>query len=1045
MRETFKIVLPLASCVAALGQSGLFTIGGTFPVGADPGYHTPAPLLAIADFNRDGNLDIAHADESVGTVTLLLGDGKGNFTPAPASPIAVMGDVINAIATGDFNGDGNADLVVTGSSTATTEILLGDGRGGFTQGAGLPASSSVGGSILRVGDFNGDGKLDVLIEGVTELLVCLGDGMGGLGSPLEVSSAAPIFDAAVGDFNGDGILDLALLDIQPGNLEVYLGDGSGGFARLNFSYSLSVDVPQGAYPVDAAGDFDGNGIANIVTFGSQAAVGESAVLSWTGNLSSPDTAFTAVTSPISAGLTFVTVGDFDGDGKLDLAGVVNDGGLYTGGIMVALGDGTGNFAPATGSPFTVSGTPVALAVGDFNNDDKPDLAVDTGSNVVILLNTGSLGPQLQPQTIQFAPLTTVTYSAPPFTISATASSGLPVEFTETTPGVCEVVGDIVTILSAGTCSIQAVQPGNQQYSPAPAVTQSFTVQQATESITFNQIPNQTMGTPPVTPVASVSSGLPITYTAQPSSVCAVSGLTLAIVGAGTCSVTASQPGNVDYLAAAPVTETFTVTLAAQSITFPTLPTQQMVGGSFALNALATSFLAVTFVSNTPGVCTVSGTMVNLIALGTCSITASQSGNSTYAAAPSLTQTFAVISVSLQSQTITFGPLTGRTLGTGTFTVSATASSGLPVTFISATPAVCSLSGNTVTLVSSGYCTITASQGGNATYNAAPPASQSFQVSPAALTQQTITFAPIASVTLGTGTVTLSATASSGLPIMFTSLTQPVCTVSGTTVTLAAVGTCTIVAAQAGSSIYEQASATQSFSITGGKAGPTITTVENAASYAAGPVAPGSYVILFGSNLAAQVGDTSVAVSITDAGGSQISGGIIYTSAAQVNIFAPANLALGSGTVTLSNSSGISAPFTIMIGNISPGLFTVDAAGTMPAAQVVTTAADGSQIVQPVASCTASGCTLAPIVLIPGTPSYLILYGTGIRGAGNIAAVSVTIGGVPAAVEYAGPQGGYPGLDQVNALIPPSLAGQGQVSLLLSVFTTRANPVQLLFQ
>ena len=87
----------------------------------------------------------------------------------------------------------------------------------------------------------------------------------------------------------------------------------------------------------------------------------------------------------------------------------------------------------------------------------------------------------------------------------------------------------------------------------------------------------------------------------------------------------------------------------------------------------------------------------------------------------------------------------------------------------------------------------------------------------------------------------------------------------------------------------------------------------------------------------------------------------------------------------------------------------------------------------------------PIVLNPSSQTYLILYGTGIRGRSSLSDVSVTIGGIPATVLYAGPQGTYPGLDQVNVLLPQALAGSKQVDVQLKILTDGANTVQLLFQ
>jgi hypothetical protein len=140
-------------------------------------------------------------------------------------------------------------------------------------------------------------------------------------------------------------------------------------------------------------------------------------------------------------------------------------------------------------------------------------------------------------------------------------------------------------------------------------------------------------------------------------------------------------------------------------------------------------LPVTFTSNSTSVCAVSGTAVTLVATGTCSITASQAGNTTYAPATPVTQTF---SVGLESQTITFGPLGNQALGSTPPALSATATSGLPASFGSLTTTVCTVSGATVTLVSLGTCTIQATQAGNTNYAVATPVNQSFQVTPPAI-------------------------------------------------------------------------------------------------------------------------------------------------------------------------------------------------------------------------------------------------------------------------------------------------------------------------
>ena len=146
--------------------------------------------------------------------------------------------------------------------------------------------------------------------------------------------------------------------------------------------------------------------------------------------------------------------------------------------------------------------------------------------------------------------------------------------------------------------------------------------------------------------------------------------------------------------------------------------------SFTVNATSSSGLTVAFSSQTTGVCTVSGTIITLVAVGTCTLQATQAGNVNYAAATPVSQSF---QVTQGTQTITFGALANQAFGVGPFTVGANASSGLPVSLASTTLAVCTVSGNAVTLAATGTCTIQATQIGNANYAAAAPVNQSFQV------------------------------------------------------------------------------------------------------------------------------------------------------------------------------------------------------------------------------------------------------------------------------------------------------------------------------
>ena len=392
------------------------------------------------------------------------------------------------------------------------------------------------------------------------------------------------------------------------------------------------------------------------------------------------------------------------------------------------------------------------------------------------------------QSISFGTLADATLVQTPVSVAASASSGLTVTFSSTTPSVCTVSGTSVTLVTTGTCSVEADQAGDATYNAAPPVLQSFAVSKASQTISFGTLADKTLIQGPVTVAATATSGLTVTFSSATPSACTVAGTSVTLVANGTCTVQADQAGNAIYDAAPPVLQSFAVSKASQTISFGTLADKTLIQGPVTVAATATSGLTVTFSSATPSACTVAGTSVTLVANGTCTVQADQAGNAIYDAAPAVLQSFAV---SKASQTISFGTLADKTLIQGPVTVAATATSGLTVTFSSATPSVCTAGGTngaTITLVANGTCTVEADQAGNAIYNAAPAVQQNFSVSKAS---QTISFGTLADKTLIQGPVTVAATATSGLTVTFSSATPSVCTVSGTSVTLVANGTCTV--------------------------------------------------------------------------------------------------------------------------------------------------------------------------------------------------------------------------------------------------------------
>jgi uncharacterized protein (TIGR03437 family) len=650
------------------------------------------------------------------------------------------------------------------------------------------------------------------------------------------------------------------------------------------------------------------------------------------------------------------------------------------------------------------------------------------------------------QYITFGSLMNKTFgAAAPFTVSATASSGLAVVFTSTTTPVCTVSGTSVTLAGAGTCTIQAAQPGNASYGAATPVDESFMVAQGTQTITFAAISTKSFVPTPITLTATASSGLTVSYASTTAPVCTVSGMSVTLVSLGTCTIQASQPGNANYAAALSVTQSFMVTQGSQTITFAAIATTPFAPGPMALNATASSGLAVTYATTTSSVCALSSAGVTLVSLGTCTIQASQPGNANYAAAPSVSQSFMVTQ---GNQTITFAALPSEPFGVPLM-VSATASSGLAVALTSTTSSVCTVSGTTATMVSLGTCTLEADQAGNTNYAAAPSVTRSFTVVQGS---QTIAFAALPSQPAGAAPFTLSATASSGLAVSFASNTTPVCTVNGTTVTLLTVGTCTIQATQAGNADYAAATPVSQTFMVGVPV--TVAAVLNAASYATLPIAANGYTVAFGSNFSTMAAQTTsvmlpstlanATVSVTDSNGLTLPSPLFYVSPTQINFLVPAGLAAGSASVVVTGSDGLTGSFTTTVASVSPGLFTADATGHgVPAALAIAYDSAGDAQVEPVYNCGGSPvvCDPVPINLGPASTSvYLSLYGTGIRGRSSLAGVSATLGGTALQLFYAGAQGTYPGLDQVNVLLDRSLIGQGQLVLQLTVDGVAANPV-----
>ena len=345
-----------------------------------------------------------------------------------------------------------------------------------------------------------------------------------------------------------------------------------------------------------------------------------------------------------------------------------------------------------------------------------------------------------------------------------------------------------------------------------------------QSITFAALPNKLTTDPDFSLSATASSGLAVSFQLV-SGPASINGNTVSLNGTtGTVTIRATQSGNDTYNAATPVERSFQVEAPAkqnQNITFAAIPDKLTTDPDFKLSATASSGLAVSF-QIVSGPARLSNNSISLNGTeGTVTVRASQGGNDSYNAAPPVERSFQVKAPAKQNQSITFTAIPDKLTTDPDFKISATASSGLGVSFqIVSGPAT--LSGNIVSINGvEGTVTIRAIQAGNSIYLAAPPVERSFKVSLPAKTDQTITFNPIPDKALDAQQFDLVASASSGLPVSFSLVSGPA-ELNGKTVSLLGVsGIVIIEASQAGNDVYSAAKPVrQSFSV--GKLSQTIT-------------------------------------------------------------------------------------------------------------------------------------------------------------------------------------------------------------------------------
>ena len=379
--DTSNSNAPVGSALLGSGSVALgLKTAGTPSSGIEP------EATATADFNNDGIADIVtlnpsqfHGVSGTGTLTVLLGKGDGTFT-AGTSPSVPGAD--SALAVGDFNGDGNADIAVLNDSGVVT-ILLGNGAGTFTAAPAGPTLTGSPGSLV-VGDFDGDGNADLAVSNyagttsnaVTTILLGKGDGTFSVGPA--TTNTTTSFVQAAGDFNQDGKLDLLTVNGTGSTAVVLLGNGDG-----TFTVSANLPASIGNFGGGSIADFNGDGKPDFAVGGLDS-TGHLQLTVYLGNgdgtfATGPTTNTTDTTYSYS-----FHAGDFNGDGKPDL--VVADDAFTR--ILVGNGDGTFSSAATAAVPNTGGPDYLTSAVADFNGDGVPDSAsANTDLNTVTVLLT----------------------------------------------------------------------------------------------------------------------------------------------------------------------------------------------------------------------------------------------------------------------------------------------------------------------------------------------------------------------------------------------------------------------------------------------------------------------------------------------------------------------------------------------------------------------------------------------------------------------------------------------------------------------------------
>ncbi|MGA1566470.1 MAG: invasin domain 3-containing protein [Ilumatobacteraceae bacterium] len=830
--------------ITATRTSGGAEAGTSNPFTVAPGGASAATSTLVATSSS-----LVADGSSSTTITVTLKDANGNLITADVAAITLSA-TSGTLSSVSYAGNGQYTATLTSSTTAGTSTITGtlDAQAmtasdtvSFVAGAPTkilvvtaPVAAASGSQfstqpVVRITDVNnntvtsssasvtvsaGSGTL----SGTTSLTASAGvvtfAGLSFAGlttsshtltfSSLNLTSATvsvtptgagPAASIAVNAGDGQTATMSATLPIAP---SVIVRDSAGNsVAGVSVTFT-AVAGSLGAPGSPAVVTTDANGVATSPVWTLGTTIGANQLTAASTGLSGSPVTFTATGTTRSITITAddesITYGtnlspSFTRTGDLGGADAIS-GVTYT-----YTGTGSTTYGPSTTAPTGAGTYSVTPSTASFSPG--------SASNYSITYVPGSVTIAKASQTITFtnpAP-SGATYGDAPIPVSPSSDSGLVVTLTPTDTSVCTVSGGGVNLVRAGNCVITASQAGDANFLAAADVVRSFTIAKANQATVTMTSPSTAIFGETITLAAAGGSGTgQLVFGVEAGSCTIANSTTLTLGNVGSlCQVSATKSTDANFNATTSATQTITITQAGQTLAFTsTVPSSPVSGGTYTPSATAVSTVTGASSGVVPtfavaGSCSLAGGVVTFTASGNCTVTASAGSNSNFTAA---TDVFQVIVVGSINQNITFAQPTNKSFGSSAFSLGATASSSLTVTYTlgaGTTNSACSVSSlGVVTILAVGTCEVVASQAGDAQYAAASSVTRAFQVVPALATAPTLTSASPGSqaITVAftapgfTGGVSISAyrvvatPTGAGTTVVDTSCTGSPCTISG---------------------------------------------------------------------------------------------------------------------------------------------------------------------------------------------------------------------------------------------------------------------------